>query len=388
MLYTKVSQVVDLRNFFLLIIMNKIISAKSSSHHIATLQSMRFVFCMQIFICHYFRSLGFHGFDYGGDAGVTFFFILSGFVLSIGCGPRVEDGTFRYVQFLRKRLAKIYPLHLVTFTIALCMSFAAGVKFNITKTILHVFMLQGFTLSEDMLRYGTGLSWFLGALFFCYLLFPFLYRQLIISRNRVFKALLTIYILFALMIESYCNNTAIDNFVYAFPPLRIIDFTLGIILYRLYIANIAIRIKQWICRQSAFMLSILDIIVVSISALTFIPYSSLPSCIRLAPLFWLPFSLLIYWFAISSNNKGTITKLLSQRALVFLGNISFEIYMLHGIVITAFVFVWGRLFGYDTVCNPILFAICLILSIVAAYLFAIIMRIGRYMYKKKFNEQE
>ncbi|WP_297218499.1 acyltransferase [uncultured Prevotella sp.] len=358
--------------------MNKIISAKSSSHHIATLQSMRFVFCMQIFICHYFRSLGFHGFDYGGDAGVTFFFILSGFVLSIGCGPRVEDGTFRYVQFLRKRLAKIYPLHLVTFTIALCMSFAAGVKFNITKTLLHVFMLQEFTLSEDMLKYGTGLSWFLGALFFCYLLFPFLYRQLTISRNRVFGALLTIYILLALAIESCCNNSAIDDFVYAFPPLRIIDFAIGIIAYRLYTAHFSIRIRQWIARRSTCILSTLEIIIVAMSVLTYIPYCSLPSWIRFAPYFWIPFSLLIYWFAISSDNKGIISKLLNQRALVFLGNISFEIYMLHGIVITAFVFVWGRLFGYDTVCNPILFAICLVLSVVAAYIFAIIMRIGRY----------
>lgn len=365
--------------------MNKIISAKSSSHHIATLQSMRFVFCMQIFICHYFRSLGFHGFDYGGDAGVTFFFILSGFVLSIGCGPRVEDGTFRYVQFLRKRLAKIYPLHLVTFTIALCMSFAAGVKFNITKTILHVFMLQGFTLSEDMLRYGTGLSWFLGALFFCYLLFPFLYRQLIISRNRAFKALLTIYILFALMIESCCNNSAIDDFVYAFPPLRIIDFAVGIITYRLYTAPFSIRLRQWIARQSTCKLSTLEIIIVAMSVLTYIPYCLLPSWIRFAPYFWIPFSLLIYWFAISSDNKGIISKLLNQRALVFLGNISFEIYMLHGIVITAFVFVWGRLFGYDTVYNPMLFAICLVLSVVAAYIFAIIMRIGRYKNKKEFQ---
>lgn len=62
--------------------------------------------------------------------------------------------------------------------------------------------------------------------------------------------------------------------------------------------------------------------------------------------------------------------------------------MLHGIVITAFVFVWGRLFGYDTVYNPMLFAISLVMSIVAAYVFAIIMRFGRYKNKKKFNEQE
>lgn len=143
--------------------MNRINTPTSSSHHILSLQSMRFIFCTLIFIYHFFESTGKFHFYYGGDAGVTFFFILSGFVLSMGCGASIK-----------------------------------------------------------------------------------------------------------------------------------------------------------------------------------------------------------------------ITKLLSQRALVFLGNISFEIYMLHGIVITAFVFVWGHLFGYDTVCNPILFAICFVLSIVAAYLFAIIMRIGRY----------
>lgn len=368
--------------------MNRINTPTSSSHHILSLQSMRFIFCTLIFIYHFFESTGKFHFYYGGDAGVTFFFILSGFVLSMGCGASIKNETFEYVQFLRKRLAKIYPLHLVTFTIALCMSFVAGVKFNITKTLLHVFMLQEFTLSEDMLKYGTGLSWFLGALFFCYLLFPFLYRQLIISRNRVFRVMLTLYVLLALAIESCCNNSAIDDFVYAFPPLRIIDFTVGIIAYRLYISQFSIRFRQWIDRQSTTILSTLEIIIVAMSILTYIPYCSLPSWLRFAPLFWLPFSLLIYWFAISSNTQGVISKLLNQRAPVFLGNISFEIYMLHGIVITAFVFVWGRLFGYDTVCNPILFAICFVLSIVAAYVFAIIMRIGRYKNKKNFNEKE
>lgn len=135
MLYTKVSQVVDLRNFFLFTIMNRINTPTSSSHHILTLQSMRFIFCILIFICHFLESTGKLHFYYGGDAGVTFFFILSGFVLSMGCGASIKNGTFKYVQFLRKCLTKIYPLHLVTFTIALCMSFVAGVKFNIIKTI-------------------------------------------------------------------------------------------------------------------------------------------------------------------------------------------------------------------------------------------------------------
>ena len=43
---------------------------------IATLQSLRFVFVMMIFMSH-FAYRGFTPFDAGGDCGVAFFFLLS-----------------------------------------------------------------------------------------------------------------------------------------------------------------------------------------------------------------------------------------------------------------------------------------------------------------------
>ena len=50
---------------------------------ISALQSLRFVFVMMIFMSH-FSYGGLMPFDAGGDCGVAFFFLLSGFVLTLG----------------------------------------------------------------------------------------------------------------------------------------------------------------------------------------------------------------------------------------------------------------------------------------------------------------
>ena len=49
---------------------------------IETLQALRFIFVLMIFMSH-FTYRGICAFDAGGDCGVSFFFILSGFVLSL-----------------------------------------------------------------------------------------------------------------------------------------------------------------------------------------------------------------------------------------------------------------------------------------------------------------
>lgn len=52
---------------------------------IATLQSLRFVFVMLIFLSHFeYKEIA--PLDAGGDCGVAFFFLLSGYVLSIRYG--------------------------------------------------------------------------------------------------------------------------------------------------------------------------------------------------------------------------------------------------------------------------------------------------------------
>ena len=66
---------------------------------IETLQSLRFIFIMMIFMSHFaYRGIG--PFDAGGDCGVAFFFMLSGFVVSLGYGRQIREGSFQYGRFL------------------------------------------------------------------------------------------------------------------------------------------------------------------------------------------------------------------------------------------------------------------------------------------------
>lgn len=75
---------------------------------IESLQSLRIIFVAMVFMSHF--ALNTTPFDYGGDCGVAFFFMLSGFVLSHAHGGQVADGSYAAGRFFKKRLFKLYPL--------------------------------------------------------------------------------------------------------------------------------------------------------------------------------------------------------------------------------------------------------------------------------------
>lgn len=53
-----------------------------------------------------------------GYVGVTFFFILSGFILSHSYAERLGDGSCSASDFWIARVARVYPLHVVTLLLA------------------------------------------------------------------------------------------------------------------------------------------------------------------------------------------------------------------------------------------------------------------------------
>ena len=132
---------------------------------IGTLQSLRFIFVMMIFMSHFdYRDI--RGFDAGGDCGVAFFFILSGFVCSLGYGQRIREGAFRYGDFIWKRLKKLYPLHL------LCLLFFLLVSQTTLdmKVMTNALLLQSWVPDPEWYFSCNKVSWFLSSLLFCNLL--------------------------------------------------------------------------------------------------------------------------------------------------------------------------------------------------------------------------
>lgn len=112
---------------------------------IAPLTSIRLIFILMIFLfhCHvpYSENMGCYG--------VSFFFILSGFVLSLSYKQKVLSNDFNQKKFYKKRFLRIYPLHILIlfFYVFLSIIFQEPIAnfFNwITKLIINILLLQSY----------------------------------------------------------------------------------------------------------------------------------------------------------------------------------------------------------------------------------------------------
>ncbi|WP_416357751.1 acyltransferase family protein [Aureimonas phyllosphaerae] len=106
------------------------------------------------------------------------FFMISGFVIAARYAPRMNTmGDYR--RFLRRRLARLYPLHFLTllFFGSIGAAGALGLvtlhdlpRWNMADLPLHVLAVHAWG-TTDRLTFNYP-SWSVSAEFFCYLLFP------------------------------------------------------------------------------------------------------------------------------------------------------------------------------------------------------------------------
>ena len=275
----------------------------------ATLQSLRFVFVMMIFMSH-FAYHGISPFDAGGDSGVAFFFLLSGFTMSMGYGRSIADGSFRFGHYLRRRLLKVYPLHL------LCLLLFLVLFRPLLDAILplNALLLQSWIPDSAYYFSYNSVSWFLSSLLFSYLLFPIAYRK----ANPLVLAVLLLCCLAVYMLVPYDRVNAL---LYVSPLMRFVDFFLGIMLYKLYCTRKDVTIPGWA-----------EVSIVVLLVLTLWAYPYTDEKLRNAPLYWLVLLPLIFGF---TRQGGPVSKLLQHRALQWLGSLSMPIFLLHPMIFRA-----------------------------------------------------
>jgi len=117
-----------------------------------------------------------------GYLAVDFFFLLSGFVIWLSWGPPLREAGWREVpRFLRKRIARIWPLHLVVLGAAVVLALllaASGrhdpAEFPFAELPLHVLLLQNWGLT-DKLTWNDP-AWSISCELAAYLAFPLLVR--------------------------------------------------------------------------------------------------------------------------------------------------------------------------------------------------------------------
>lgn len=296
---------------------------------IKTLHSLRFVFIMLIVFSHVIGKT----FDFGGECGVSFFFVLSGFVLSVGYGQRIEAGQFRPQAFFLRQLCKFYPLHLVTLVLMALMDARLGVYYEWYRLLPNILLLQSWIPDDAFYFVANGSSWFLSDMLFFYVVFHLLFRWLTHTPLKqlalVAAVVLALYFLLAFSIPL----GSVNSVLYASPLTRLLDFALGILTYRLYASDRGAAFRQWLARQGTARLTLLELATLAWVAASFFAYETLTPRLRCASLFWLVMPWVVFLFAGTHHVGGVISRWLSHPAMQWLGTISFEIYMVHMLIL-------------------------------------------------------
>jgi peptidoglycan/LPS O-acetylase OafA/YrhL len=163
-----------------------------------------------------------------GGVGVGFFFILSGFVLTWTARP-----SDRLRSFYRRRFARVYPSHLLTWAIMLLLlPFVFDRTQSMFATLATLLLVQAW-VPDDAVYFGSnGVAWSLSCEAFFYAVFPFMLPRLRPLRRR---ALLVCGIGCVGLVTLLTSFADLDSerwrwALFVFPPTRCLEFVMGVVL--------------------------------------------------------------------------------------------------------------------------------------------------------------
>ena len=299
---------------------------------IKPLTSLRFFFAFFVFLSH----LTFANTDnkllqwlqrnvfFEGYLGVSFFFILSGFVLAYSYKEKFLEEKITKKSFYLARFARIYPLHFLTLILAIPFVYFSN-ALEIGAFLTNLFLIQSFVPNQTIFFSFNPPAWSISDEMFFYLIFPLI---IVLFENvKILKKIFTFLIPAILIIGVFLIPSGYHKDVfYVNPLIRSFDFILGILLYDLFKNE---KFKSYFSTVKKATLA--ELFTILTFLIFFIFHNYFARGFRFSVYYWIPMCLIIYTFA---QNKGYLSKLLSNNILVFLGEISFGFYMIHYLVIT------------------------------------------------------
>jgi peptidoglycan/LPS O-acetylase OafA/YrhL len=253
-----------------------------------------------------------------GAVGVSFFFILSGFVLTWSARP--DDTTRRFWQ---RRFAKIYPNHVVTWVPALAVALVTGTGVTAAVALSNLFLVQAW-IPDPRIYYGlNSVSWSLACEFFFYLLFPLMHRGLRRLSGRALwpaaTAALAVVWLIPLAVQPLPDRYHYWA-IWLFPVARLPEFVAGMVLARI------VRDGRW----PAFGVWPAT----ALAVVGYVASGALPDDLRIVAGTAIPLALLIA--AVGAADAAGRPTPWSSRWAVWLGEISYAFYLIHLLVLRLF----------------------------------------------------
>jgi peptidoglycan/LPS O-acetylase OafA/YrhL len=312
---------------------------RSGYEDLKPLTSLRFVAGLLVFFDHAPLTRPFadrYGF---GQAGVGFFFLLSGFILTWRY-RRVfaERVTWHAVQsFYVARFARIYPMLLTaTALAAIVLTFGEGLAYAGSPlwsgtTAVHRWLVIATELTATKawlpipaIAFGVNPpSWSIADEAFFYALFPIIAFSML-RALRGFSAATPVAlagIIWIFSTASFLARPVSPWFMSYFPPSRLIDFAIGMLAAVAVVQGLRLRHP-----------TVVECVSIALPCAIIAASPAIPESLRFALALMPGWALLVVAF---SAQRGRISHILSHPAAVYLGEISFAFYLVHHTAIEA-----------------------------------------------------
>ncbi|MEU7731184.1 acyltransferase [Streptomyces sp. NPDC040724] len=282
-------------------------------------------------------------FGKAGYLGVSFFFVLSGFVLAWAAKPGE-----RVTAFLRRRLLKIFPNHVVVFAAAMLL-FAGSAVTGVADWLPNLFLIHTWWPQPTVNLSVNPPSWSLGSELLFYMLFPALIGPIRRLRGRTAPwgwsaAMIAGMVAIQLIATHFVPDTPKSTitpisglqfwFGYLLPAGRLFEFVLGILLARIVLAG------MWPRRVGFGVSAVLTVLGYAAALVAPFQYGFVVATI-------IPVAALIGATA-QADVDGRAT-FLRSRPMVWLGEVSFGFYLVQGVTI----FYLRSLLGEHTYSVPV-----------------------------------
>lgn len=287
---------------------------------IDTLTSLRVIFALMVFASHLciLNEGVFSGHILKeGYVGVSFFFILSGFIIAYNYTTKLAEGRCSRKKFWVARIARIYPLHLLTLVAAIFI----GDTFIATSPLSWAHLFTSATLTNayiprsDFFFALNSPAWSLCCEQLFYMLFPVI-LPLVKSPKKLgviaITAVAIVIIGSAFTPEQYTKGVWYTN-----PITRLPDFVVGVLVWHAYKRIQTLDIGY-------ITATIMELSTVLLFAILYIYAEEITKAYRYTFYYWIPISAIILSFALQ---KGVLSQILKTKLLVVGGKISYGIYL-------------------------------------------------------------
>lgn len=308
------------------------------------LTSVRFFLALGVVLFHLqltwsWPTLEWTGFIERSRLGVDVFFILSGFVLTHVYARQVEAGGFDYRRFLIARIARIYPAHIIILLgmggVAL-VAMALGEQFDPKSYSLLGFLQTALLIhawfpTTELVEWN-GPSWSLSAEWAAYLLFPlFLAVGMMLQKRPL--VLLAIAVALFLALDELYRTLMRDELLHA-------EFNLGVLrIAPTFIGGIGLYMLAAKVRPGRSTSIVFAVTTVAAMAILMHLRADQRLIVAMSGMVVLGLA----WLSAAAVDGP-----LKWPALLFLGEASYAIYLLHLPLITVWKNARAILFGGDS----------------------------------------